>query len=105
MMGATWEVFLECIGRCAIAADFDPSSQKYVGDVAKIRGFMITLELDEGGDWRKMMRSYGSPSRSPKLKKQASRELSKVARMRESSTRRMSPARGGGMRAVRAAKY
>jgi hypothetical protein len=105
LMGATWEVFLDCIGRCAIAADFDPARRKYVGDVAKIRGFMVTLELDEGGDWRKMMRSYGSPSRSPKLKKQASRELSKITGMHGARKPFKSPARGVGLRAVRAAKY
>jgi len=108
LMGATWDDFLECIGRCAIAADFSEPAQ-YVGDVDKIIGFMVSLELDEGGDWRKKMRSYGSPSlKKNKRTTQIIRD-STVGKGSHSGIPLVrigasgSPARGAGLRAVRAA--
>ena len=101
LMGATWDAFLDCIARCAIAADFSEPT-KYVGDVEKVIGFMISLELDEGGDWRKKMRSYGSPPRTSKMIRESTMGRSTgIALVRVGA--KGSPARGAGLRAVRAA--
>jgi hypothetical protein len=101
LMGATFDAFLDCIGRIAIASDIS-EPVKYVGDVEKIVGFMILLELDEAGDWRKKMRSYGSPPRSSKMIRDSMTRKNKnrvpLVRIGASG----SPARGAGMRAVRA---
>ena len=100
LMGATWEDFLDLIGRCAIASDFlEPC--KYVGDVEKIIGFFIMLELDEGGDWRKKMRSYGSPPRTSKMIRESTMGRSSGIPLVRIGAKG-SPARGAGLRAVRA---
>ena len=104
LMGATFEAFLDCVGRCAIAADFSEPC-KYVGDVQKLIGFMILLELDEGGDWRKKMRSYGSPPRTSKMIRDSMTSSQRSGRgvplVRIGASG--SPARGAGLRAVRRA--
>ena len=107
LMGASFDAFLDCVARCAIAADISEPTQ-YLGDVEKIIGFMILLELGEGGDWRKKMRSYGSPPRTSAMIRDSMsksrtpgwKKKNRIPLVRIGSEG--SPARGAGMTAVRA---
>ncbi len=117
LMGATWETFVDCVGRCAIAADFQ-EPERYIGDVAKVIGFFVFLELDEGG-WRNKMKAFGSPSSSSRIRRSAGgapgsmtgharpagfQRTASASSLSGPSARRGSAAtlaRGAGLRAVR----